>query len=116
MWGFFVLGPSWPDTFQPFMYQRVVHAFRVGIDLWRPALLSHLVDAALILAIMVLPFITAISVDVFKTLPPVLKWPLWRVCTTWEGSPQRGHSLYRVGVIGGIMLCSGSLALGDTMR
>lgn len=34
---------------------------------------------------MVLPFITSISVDVFKTVPPVLKEAAYGVgCTTWE--------------------------------
>src|SRR5260221_81170 len=85
MWGFFVLGPFLAYTFQPFMISLfgnipVLNAVFAG----PPSYLS-LFNAALILAIMVLPFITAISVDVFKTVPPVLKEAAYGVgCTTWE--------------------------------
>ena len=70
---------------------------------------------ALILAIMVLPFITAISVDVFKTVPPVLKEAAYGVgCTTWEVVKNVVIPYTRVGVIGGVMLALGR-ALGETM-
>jgi phosphate transport system permease protein len=79
-----------------------------------PSYLS-LFNAALILAIMVLPFITAISVDVFKTVPPVLKEAAYGVgCTTWEVVRSVVIPYTRVGVIGGIMLALGR-ALGETM-
>src|SRR5260370_13049288 len=69
-----------------------------------PSYLS-LFNAALILAIMVLPFITSISVDVFKTLPPVLKEAAYGVgCTTWEVVRNVVIPYTRVGVIGAIML------------
>jgi phosphate transport system permease protein len=79
-----------------------------------PSYLS-LFNAALILAIMVLPFITAISVDVFKTVPPVLKEAAYGVgCTTWEVVRNVVIPYTRVGVIGGVMLALGR-ALGETM-
>ena len=65
--------------------------------------------AGLILAIMVLPFITSISRDVFEAVPLVLKEAAYGFgCTTW------GRALrvcLRVGVIGGVMLGLGR-ALG----
>src|SRR5262249_52862354 len=74
-----------------------------------------LFNASLILAIMVLPFITAISVDVFRTVPPVLKEAAYGVgCTTWEVVRNVVIPYTRVGVIGGIMLALGR-ALGETM-
>src|SRR5204863_431123 len=85
MWGFFVLGPFLANTFQPLMI-RIFDGVPVLGDIFGgpPSYLS-LFNAALILAIMVLPFITAISVDVFKTVPPVLKEAAYGVgCTTWE--------------------------------
>ena len=79
-----------------------------------PSYLS-LFNAALILAIMVLPFITAISIDVFKTVPPVLKEAAYGVgCTTWEVVRNVVIPYTRVGVIGGVMLALGR-ALGETM-
>ncbi len=63
-----------------------------------PSYLS-LFNASLVLAIMVLPFITAISVDVFKTVPPVLKEAAYGVgCTTWEVVKNVVIPFTRVGV------------------
>ena len=53
-----------------------------------------------------LPFITAISVDVFRTVPPVLRRAAYGVgCTT--GSRPQCRDPTKVGVIGGIMLALG---------
>jgi phosphate transport system permease protein len=69
----------------------------------------------LILAIMVLPFITSISRDVFEAVPPVLKEAAYGVgCTTWEVVRYVVLPYSRVGVIGGVMLALGR-ALGETM-
>jgi phosphate transport system permease protein len=115
MWGFFVLGPFLAYTFQPFMINLfsgvpVLNSIFAG----PPSYLS-LFNASLILAIMVLPFITSISVDVFKTVPPVLKEAAYGVgCTTWEVVRNVVIPYTRVGVIGGVMLALGR-ALGETM-
>src|SRR5260370_7516239 len=85
MWGFFVLGPFLAYTFQPFMIGLFGGVPVLGSIFGGPPSYLSLFNAALILAIMVLPFITAISVDVFKTVPPVLKEAAYGVgCTTWE--------------------------------
>ncbi len=85
MWGFFVLGPFMADTFQPFMIRLFDGVPVLGSVFAGPPSYLSLFNAALILAIMVLPFITAISVDVFRTVPPVLKEAAYGVgCTTWE--------------------------------
>ena len=64
---------------------------------------------------MVLPFITAITRDVFLTVPPVLKEAAYGVgCTTWEVVRKVVLPYTRVGVIGGVMLGLGR-ALGETM-
>ena len=74
-----------------------------------------MLTAGLILAIMVLPFITAISRDVFETVPPVLKEAAYGIgCTTWEVVRHVVIPYTRVGVIGGVMLGLGR-ALGETM-
>jgi phosphate transport system permease protein len=71
--------------------------------------------AGFVLAIMVLPFITSISRDVFETVPPVLKEAAYGVgCTTWEVVRSVVIPYTRVGVIGGVMLSLGR-ALGETM-
>src|SRR5437868_13374736 len=115
MWGFFVLGPFLANTFQPFMIKIFDGVPVLGSIFAGPPSYLSLFNAALILAIMVLPFITAISVDVFKTVPPVLKEAAYGVgCTTWEVVRSVVIPYTRVGVIGGIMLALGR-ALGETM-
>src|SRR5712672_1835239 len=66
MWGFFVLGPFMADTFQPFMIKLFNGVPVLGSVFAGPPSYLSLFNAALILAIMVLPFITAISVAVFR--------------------------------------------------
>jgi len=74
-----------------------------------------MLTAGLILAIMVLPFITSISRDVFEAVPPVLKEAAYGIgCTTWEVFRSVVIPFTRVGVIGGVMLALGR-ALGETM-
>ena len=115
MWGFFVLGPFLANTFQPFMINLFDGVPVLGAIFGGPPSYLSLFNASLILAIMVLPFITSISVDVFKTVPPVLKEAAYGVgCTTWEVVRNVVNPYTRVGVIGGIMLALGR-ALGETM-
>ena len=115
MWGFFVLGPFLANTFQPWV---IAHAAGIPVlqDIFSgPASNLSLFNASLILAIMVLPFITAIAKDVFETVPPVLKEAAYGLgCTTWEVVRNVVIPYTRVGVIGGVMLALGR-ALGETM-
>ncbi len=115
MWGFFVLGPFLANHFQPLIIDAFQSVPVLNTIFAGPPSYLSLFNASLILAIMVLPFITAISVDVFKTVPPVLKEAAYGVgCTTWEVVRNVVIPYTRVGVIGGIMLALGR-ALGETM-
>jgi phosphate transport system permease protein len=115
MWGFFVLGPFLANTFQPALIRLFEGVPVLGSIFGGPPSYLSLFNASLILAIMVLPFITAISRDVFATVPPVLKEAAYGVgCTTWEVVRSVVIPYTRVGVIGGIMLALGR-ALGETM-
>ena len=74
-----------------------------------------MLTAGIILAIMVLPFITSITRDVFETVPPMLKESAYGLgATTWEVVWKVVLPYTRVGVIGGVMLGLGR-ALGETM-
>ncbi len=115
IWGFFVLGPWLADTIEP----AFVNAFEgvpiLGSIFDGPASNLSLFNASLVLAIMILPFVTAISRDVFSTVPPVLKEAAYGLgCTKWEVVRRVVVPFTRVGVIGGIMLALGR-ALGETM-
>ena len=115
MWGFFVLGPFLADRIEPALVDFFEGWPILGTIFAGPASNLSLFNASLVLAIMILPFITAISRDVFETVPPVLKEAAYGVgCTTWEVVRNVVIPYTRVGVIGGFMLALGR-ALGETM-
>jgi phosphate transport system permease protein len=115
MWGFFVLGPVLANTIEPAIVDLFDGIPVLGTIFAGPATNLSLFNASLVLAIMILPFIAAISRDVFETVPPMLKEAAYGVgCTTWEVVRYVVIPYTRVGVIGGIMLALGR-ALGETM-
>ena len=115
MWGFFVLGPFLAEKMQPFMIATFGSIPVFGTIFAGPPSQLSLFNAALVLSIMILPFITAISRDVFLTVPTVLKESAYGLgCTTWEVVRNVVIPYTRVGIIGGVMLALGR-ALGETM-
>src|ERR1700688_1615444 len=115
IWGLFVFAPFLQETLQPFLI-AVFGEIPILSSLFAgPPYGIGMLTAALILAIMVLPFVTSISRDVFDAVPPVLKEAAYGLgCTTWEVVRYVVLPYTRVGVIGGVMLGLGR-ALGETM-
>ena len=115
IWGLFVFAPFLQQYVQPFLI-TVFGEFPILSTLFAgPPYGIGVFTAGLILAIMVLPFITSISRDVFEAVPPVLKEAAYGLgCTTWEVARYVVLPYTRVGVIGGVMLGLGR-ALGETM-
>ncbi len=115
IWGLFVFAPFLQETLQPFLI-TVFGDIPVLSSLFAgPPYGIGMLTASLILAIMVLPFVTSISRDVFEAVPPVLKEAAYGLgCTTWEVVRYVVLPYTRVGVIGGVMLGLGR-ALGETM-
>ena len=115
IWGLFVFAPFLQDTLQPFLIATFGNIPVLSSLFAGPPYGIGVLTAGLILAIMVLPFITSISRDVFDAVPPVLKEAAYGVgCTTWEVVRYVVLPYTRVGVIGGVMLGLGR-ALGETM-
>lgn len=115
IWGLFVLAPFLQSTVQPALITTFKHVPILSSLFAGPPYGIGMLTASLILAIMVLPFITAVSRDVFATVPPVLKEAAYGMgCTTWEVVRYVVIPHTRVGVIGGVMLGLGR-ALGETM-
>jgi phosphate transport system permease protein len=115
IWGLFVFAPFLQETLQPFLINTLGNVPFIGPLFGGPPYGIGLLTAGLILAIMVLPFITSISRDVFEAVPAVLKEAAYGLgCTTWEVARNVVLPYARVGVIGGIMLALGR-ALGETM-
>jgi phosphate transport system permease protein len=115
IWGLFVFAPFLQQTLQPFLITLFGNVPLLSSIFAGPPYGIGVLTAGLILAIMVLPFITSISRDVFDAVPPVLKEAAYGIgCTTWEVVRHVVLPYARVGVIGGVMLGLGR-ALGETM-
>ena len=115
IWGLFVFAPFLQQYVQPFLIAVFGHVPLLSTLFAGPPYGIGILTAGLILAIMVLPFITSISRDVFEAVPPVLKEAAYGLgCTTWEVARYVVLPFTRVGVIGGVMLGLGR-ALGETM-
>ena len=115
IWGLFVLAPFLQLTVQPFLIATIGHTPLIGRLFAGPPYGIGVLTASIILAIMVLPFITSITRDVFETVPPMLKESAYGLgATTTEVVWQVVLPYTRVGVIGAVMLGLGR-ALGETM-
>src|SRR5580704_9138871 len=115
IWGLFIFAPFLQATLQPFLINTLGNIPGIGSLFAGPPYGIGMLTAGLILAIMVLPFVTSISRDVFEAVPPVLKEAAYGLgCTTWEVMRNVVLPYTRVGVIGGVMLGLGR-ALGETM-
>src|SRR5205807_4347070 len=115
IWGLFVFAPFLQEYIQPALIAVFGNIPLLSTLFAGPPYGIGVLTAGLILAIMVLPFITSISRDVFDAVPPMLKESAYGLgCTTWEVARYVVLPYTRVGVIGGVMLGLGR-ALGETM-
>jgi phosphate transport system permease protein len=115
IWGLFVFAPFLQETLQPFLINTLGNLPGIGSLFAGPPYGIGMLTSGLILAIMVLPFVTSITRDVFEAVPGVLKEAAYGLgCTTWEVVRNVVLPYARVGVIGGVMLGLGR-ALGETM-
>ncbi len=115
MWGFFVIVPIMSEHVQPTVIDWF-DGIPVLEDLFAgPPFGTGLLTAAIILAVMVIPFVAATMRDVFLTVPPVFKESAYGLgSTTWEVMRSIVLPYTRASVVGGIMLGLGR-ALGETM-
>ena len=115
IWGLFVFAPWFQATVQPFLIDTFANIPVLNQLFAGPPYGIGMLTAGLILAIMVLPFITSITREVFETVPLVLKEAAYGIgCTRWEVIRRVVIPYTRVGIIGGVMLGLGR-ALGETM-
>ena len=115
IWGLFVFAPWFQVHVQPLFIDGFANIPLLNQLFAGPPYGIGMLTAGLILAIMVLPFITSITREVFETVPPVLKEAAYGIgCTRWEVMRRVVIPYTRVGIIGGVMLGLGH-ALGETM-
>lgn len=115
IWGLFVFAPYLQRYVQPALIGAFADVPVLSSLFAGPPYGIGVLTAGFILAIMVLPFVTSVSRDVFETVPAVLKEAAYGCgCTTWEVVRSIVLPYTRIGVIGGVMLGLGR-ALGETM-
>jgi phosphate transport system permease protein len=115
MWGLFVFAPLFQAHVQPFLQKTLGSVPYLGVIVSGPPMGIGMLAAGIILAVMVIPFITAVMRDVFELVPPMLKESAYGLgSTTWEVVWRVVLPYTKVGVIGGVMLGLGR-ALGETM-
>jgi len=115
MWGLFVFAPLFRQYAQPALISTFGDLPLVGALFQGPPIGIGVLTAGIILAVMVIPFITAVMRDVFELVPPLLKESAYGLgATTWEVVWKVVLPYTKVGVTGGIMLGLGR-ALGETM-
>ncbi|MBS0366550.1 MAG: phosphate ABC transporter permease subunit PstC [Proteobacteria bacterium] len=115
IWGLFVLAPILQQYVQPWLIEWLGPLPLVGRLFQGPPYGIGVLTSGFVLAIMIIPFISAVMRDVFETVPDVLKESGYGLgATTWEVIWQVIVPHSRTGMIGGVMLGLGR-ALGETM-
>ena len=111
MWGLFVFAPILSENIEPFLIERLgfIPLFSgtpIGIGM---------LPAGIILAIMIVPFISSVIRDIFQMVPPMIKESGYGVgATKWEVIRSVVIPYARSGIIGAVILGLGR-ALGETM-
>ncbi|MDX7949708.1 phosphate ABC transporter permease subunit PstC [Lichenihabitans sp. Uapishka_5] len=115
IWGLFVFAPFLQQHVQPGLIALFGPIPVLGAIFAGPPYGIGILTAGIILGVMVLPFVSSVSRDVFETVPPVLKEAAYGIgCTTREVVSHVVIPHSRTGIIGGVMLGLGR-ALGETM-
>jgi phosphate transport system permease protein len=111
MWGMFIFAPFMATYIQPVLGKTLG-----WLPLFQgPPMGIGMLTAGIILAFMVLPFICAITRDVFNLVPSVVKEAAYGMgATTWEVTYKVTIPYGLVGIIGAVFLGLGR-ALGETM-
>ncbi len=114
MWGLFVFVP-FMSSIEPALSNTLGNIPLLGKLFQGPPLGLGLLTAGIVLAVMILPFISSVMREVFQTVPTRLKESSYALgSTTWEVLWDIVLPYTRSAVIGGIFLGLGR-ALGETM-
>ncbi|MGQ3673530.1 phosphate ABC transporter permease subunit PstC [Xanthobacter sp. TB0136] len=115
MWGFFIIVPLMAAYVQPPLIDWLGGIPLIGLLFQGPPLGSGMLTAGLILAVMILPYITSMFVETLESVPAMLKESAYGVgCTTYEVYKNVSVPYGRTAMVGAVMLGLGR-ALGETM-
>ena len=115
LWGFFVLAPVMRSAVEPFLKNTVGPLPVIGALFSGPAVGRDLLVAGVILAIMILPTVTAISREVLRAVPNTQREGMLALgATKWETIDSAVLPYARGGIVGACILGL-ARALGETM-
>ncbi len=115
MWGLFIFAPLFADYVQPALANTLGQLPVIDVLFKGPMMGMGILAAGVILAVMIIPFISSVMRDVFEVVPTVLKESAYGLgCTKWEVVRKVVLPYTKNGVVGGVMLGLGR-ALGETM-
>ncbi|HEX7777004.1 MAG TPA: phosphate ABC transporter permease subunit PstC [Parvibaculum sp.] len=115
IWGLFVLAPFFQLSVEPFLISTLGSLPLIGPLFAGPPIGISVLLAGLILALMILPFITSVMREVFAAVPAVLRESAYGLgATRWEVVWRVVLPYSRIGVAGAVLLGLGR-ALGETM-
>ena len=111
MWGLFVLAPVMAEHVQP----ALARAFGFLPLFQGPPMGIGMLTAGIVLALMILPFVSAVARDVFQMVPAVVKEAGYGLAaTTWEVTRQVTLRYGMRGIVGAALLGL-ARAIGETM-
>ncbi|MEI7514623.1 MAG: phosphate ABC transporter permease subunit PstC [Betaproteobacteria bacterium] len=115
MWGLLVFGPVLATYVQQPLQELFTGVPVLGSLVSGAPVGIGILSAGIILAIMIIPFISSVMRDVFEVTPALLKESAYGLgATTWEVVSKVVLPYTKAGVVGGIMLGLGR-AIGETM-
>ena len=115
MWGFFIVVPLMAAYVQPALASTLGVVPMIGTLFSGAPIGTGILTAGLIMALMILPFITALFVEVLESVPPMFKEAAYGVgATTSEVFTAVSIPYGRTAIVGAVMLGLGR-ALGETM-
>ncbi|WP_119322109.1 phosphate ABC transporter permease subunit PstC [Capsulimonas corticalis] len=116
LWGIFVMLPWLKDhVMHPIANSRIPHIPILGGLFSGEAIGPSMMAAGIILAIMVIPFITAVTRDILKAIPKAQREGSYGLgATQWETISRVVIPFAKSGIVGAVMLGLGR-ALGETM-
>jgi phosphate transport system permease protein len=115
MWGLFVFAPFMAAQVEPWLKDRLGNTALFGPLFSGPPIGIGMLTAGIVLGIMVIPFIAAVSRDVFNAVPTALKESAVALGSTrWEILSRVTLPYTRSAIVGAVFLGLGR-ALGETM-
>lgn len=114
LWGLVVFAPAFA-TIEPWINDHLGAIPGIGLLFQGPPMGIGMLTAGIVLAIMILPYMSSIMRDVFLVVPSSLRESAYAMgATTWEVAWNIILPYTRTAVVGGIFLGLGR-ALGETM-